>query len=81
MRGTAYSEKEIQMFAALGLRALLDTSITVVQLYKMAVDEAFIENLQGPAVESLRRTYGAMAKCHPYRQTKEWDDLISLEDR
>jgi hypothetical protein len=73
------SAKERKLFIALGLEDLVDhlqSNPTV--LYRMAVEQAFCENLSGPAVDSLRRCYIALHNCNPYRGTPEWDAMIQL---
>lgn len=72
-----YSEKEQQMFNFLKIGHLTRMMFPS-SLYDCAVKKAFTENLQGNAVESLRRTYSALTKCFPLRLTKEFDDLIEL---
>lgn len=69
------SEKENMMFGQLGI---LKIDLQVGQLYQLAVNRAFSENLQGPAVDSLRRCFKALADPAMYRGTPEWDALISL---
>lgn len=76
-----YSEKEIKLLLFFGLEKLLDERdgfITPPTLYRMAVEKAFIDNLQGPEVESLRRCYKALIKSEIYRGTFEWDNLIQF---
>lgn len=74
------SNKEIQMFKMLGLERLLSKLDDPVTLYRLAVENTFCNNLQGPAVDSLRRCYTAIRKCSVYRCTPEWEALIKLED-
>ena len=85
-----YSEKEIQMFKALGLEDKIQFfADNPVQLYHLAVEHCFLNNLKGVeilflnnlkgvAVDSLRRCVIALNKCKVYRGTQEWDDLIEL---
>lgn len=46
----------------------------------MVAMEVFLDNKQGPAVESLRRCINAVRNCSPYRMTSEYDALITLDD-
>lgn len=72
-----YSEKEIEMFNALGLSDKIKFfAENPVQLYNLAVERCFVNNLTGVNVESLRRCVIALNKCKVYRGTQEWDDLI-----
>lgn len=74
-----YSEKEIEMFNALGLSDKIKFfAENPVQLYHLAVERCFVNNLTGVAVDSLRRCIIALNQCKVYRGTQEWDDLIEL---
>lgn len=74
------SEKEAKMFEILGFGYLLDKEIDIeaLSLYRMATEQCFLENTQGPAVESLRKSYKAYLTCKVYRMTPEFDALIEL---
>ncbi len=72
------SEKEIEMFSALGLGNFFDLAIEVLPFYRIAVEKIFIANTQSKAADSLRRTADALTQCKIYRRTKEFDDLIQL---
>lgn len=71
-----YSNREIKMFTALGQYDLLLHNIVPTAVYKTAVDHAFVNDMKGPAVDALRRTYRALWDCSAYRMTAQWDDLI-----
>lgn len=73
------SEKERAMFTALGLEGQLWLPLPVSSFYEMAVRRVFLGNMQGPAVESLRRCVKALDTGKIYRGTFEWDSLIQLE--
>lgn len=74
-----YSEKEIEMFNALGLSDKIKFfAENPVQLYHLAVERCFVNNLTGVAVDSLRRCIIALNQCKVYRGTQGWDDLIEL---
>jgi hypothetical protein len=75
------SEKEKQMFILLGWEYLFLANLEVSALYNLAVQKCFLQKDCGPAEESLRRCVIALSnagKSHPYRCTKEFDDLIIL---
>jgi len=76
-RGTDYSEKEIKLIETFGYGDLL--SVNAPSLYRMMAEKAFIADMKGPHVESLRRCMKAIQECKIYRLTKEWDDLIQME--
>lgn len=73
-----YSEKELQMFEALGWERRLVTALAPSSITRMAVEKAFIFAQQGLAVESLRRVAAALNLCQIYRMTPEWDAMIEL---
>ena len=72
-----YSQKEQDMFAALGYTDLMD-SIDPIGLYNMAARRVFEKNIQGAAAQSLRRTSKAISDSSPYRNTPQFDNLIKL---
>jgi len=75
-----YSDSEIKLFTKLGYANILqEPSITPPVLYRMAIEQAFLNCLIGPEVEALRR--GAinvlwMGKVN--RLTPEFDELIKF---
>ena len=79
-----YSDKEFAMIKALSpqwakiIEEGRDGSLAEVSVLRILVEHCFIENLQGLAVESLRRCYKAIRECKPYRMTPEYDALIQL---
>lgn len=78
---TDLSEKESEMFEQLGFKELIDLEVSdlhEMDIYRMAVYKVFIEDMKGPAVESLRRTFTAFSRMKPYRMTPEFDALIQL---
>jgi hypothetical protein len=71
-----YSASEIELFRVIP-GAFFDDSIAAPMLYRTAVEHCFLNNLQGPAVEALRKA----AKClltgeGPYRFTNDFEDLL-----
>lgn len=79
----AFSQKELMMVSKID-SVFLNTVINTVKNYSPIVvfnalaSICFIENKQGPAVESLRRCLRACEKGYPKRLTKEYDNLIIL---
>jgi hypothetical protein len=72
-----YSEKELAMLRAVGVSDAVLNGLTPNRVYDLAVQKAFVNNLSGPAVESLRRCYIHLsAGC--YRCTPEFENLIQL---
>jgi hypothetical protein len=69
-----YSPAEIKLFTAFGYENF--SNFDEVPLYRICVEKAFTENLQGPHVEALRRAYKAIMHCHPYRHTPEFEELL-----
>jgi hypothetical protein len=70
-----FSDKERDLFVFFGLSNLIDY-IEPVTLYQMCVEKAFLDDIQGPYVDSLRRCYKALRNCSVYRMTQEWDEMI-----
>lgn len=78
MGGFEYSEKEHQLIDHFGFDEISE-KINPIAMYRMMAEKAFMEELTGPAVDSLRRCLIAYHKCTVYRMTKEWDDFIQLD--
>ena len=74
-----YSENEKKLFAALGIERYTEHSIVPSIVYRAAIEEAFIQNKQGGAVEALRRGAKAfLVDGTPYRLTEAFDKLIEV---
>jgi hypothetical protein len=76
--GDFYSDKEKKMFELLGVKEMMN-HLEPTSLYRVAIEEAFLENKTGPAVDSLRRCAKAFSNHKPFRMTEEFDALIILE--
>lgn len=73
------SNKETEMFLKLGFTQEEIGRQRVLQLYHNAVLKVFYEDLQGSAVESLRRCYReCIVDMKQIRLTPEFDNLIDL---
>ena len=55
--------------------------INPVTAYRMCVEEAFVNAMEGPHVEALRRAWRVLTTCTAYRGTEEFENLISFEER
>lgn len=75
-----YSKKEQQLFTALGYSDLLNQEPAV--LYRMVALNLFKENSYTKEflIESVRRCLNAIDNGTPYRLTKEFDELILLDN-
>lgn len=73
-----YSQKEQELFTALGYEDLLTQEPVV--LYRMVALNLFKQNETGFFVRSIRRCLNAIDNGTPYRLTKEFDDLILLDE-
>ena len=73
-----YSTKELQMFVSLGYEDIIVTTLPPPNLYRIAAEEAFINDSRGSAVESLRKCCKALRNCKVYRMTPEWDEMITV---
>ena len=65
------------MFAELGQSELFTQPISIMSLYRVAVEECFMADVRGKAADSLRRCLRAIYNGTD-RRTKEFDDLIVL---
>jgi hypothetical protein len=74
-----YSDKEREMLECFVDSNLLD-NVDPVTVYRIAVHEAFIANINGPAVDDLRRTFTALELGTCTRLSPEWDEMI-IADR
>ena len=79
-----FSAKEEAMFYALGLDDEINFAkkgmTSPFQVYQWAVNKCFLEKIEGPAVDSLRRCYALFGEGKECRLTPEWDALIRLEE-
>jgi hypothetical protein len=79
-----YSEKEMAMIEAISphwakvIENDVDSTLNPPRVLEILAVGCFINNEQGPAVDSLRRCIAAMQSCQTYRKTKAFDDLIQL---
>ena len=72
-----YSDNEIALFEDLGyFKGISCENFDPVPLYRMAAVKAFLCDDRRPCVDRLRKACQAIENCSPYRQTKEFDDLI-----
>jgi hypothetical protein len=75
-----YSQKERELFTALGYKDLLNQEPVV--LYLMVARELFKQNKTGILVDSFRRCFAVYDNGQmPYRLTQEFDNLIVLKDQ
>lgn len=72
-----YSDKEREMFKRFELGYLLD-HLEPPALYRAAIEHAFLNEMTGAPVDSLRRCARALFNSSPYRMTPEFDSLITL---
>jgi len=72
-----YSQKEQELFIALGYEDLLTQEPAV--LYRMVALNLFKQDETGVLVDSIRRCLNAIDTGTPYRLTEEFDELIVLE--
>ena len=75
-----YSDKEMKLISFFGFAEIVKNdkghSIATPSLYRMMVEKAFIENMKGTEVESLRRCAKALYTGKINRLTTEWDEMI-----
>jgi len=76
-----YSKRERELLKFFGVAKMIEArSMPVMAVYRSAMEQAFLDDMQGPEVESLRRCMRALQKGEPYRNTPEWDELIKFSD-
>ena len=76
------SAQEEKMFINLGFVDILNLKVSgysVTALYKGATEKCFVEKMEGPYVESLRRCLKALQESTPVRHSDEFDALIRGE--
>lgn len=73
-----YSEKELNLFEALGFEYRMYDHVEPSVMYRMLVEHCFMENIQGDLAESVRRCINAFWQGYPFRLTPEFDGLITL---
>lgn len=77
MTNIQYSQKEQELFTALGYKDLLTQEPAI--LYRMVALNLFKQNKSGVLVDSFRRCFTVFDNGQmPYRYMKEFDDLIEL---
>lgn len=73
------SQSEQLMFTLLGYGDLLASEdLEPITMYRIALEDAFLNSKKGPGVESLRRCYKALTSGTPHRLTPAFDALIEL---
>jgi hypothetical protein len=79
-----YSENELKMIQSISphwhrlISENKDSSIGPLAVYRVLVEQCFLENKTGPAVEALRRGLNAFNNGKVFRNTTEWESLISF---
>jgi hypothetical protein len=72
-----YSENEKLLIESFGMTDISE-QLEPLPLYWLMVEKAFVRNINGPHVESLRRCYKAMMGMSVFRLTPEFDELIII---
>jgi hypothetical protein len=70
-----YSDKEKQLIEFFGFSDIIN-NVQPPVLYRMMAEYAFIHDLSGPYVDSLRRCIMALNHALVYRMTTTWDEMI-----
>lgn len=74
-----YSYKERKLLTHFGVAHMIGHNISAINIYRCAVENAFISGESGKYVESLRRCFIALNDWTVHRLTKEFDDLIDID--
>lgn len=83
MKPNSYSDKEFAMIKAVSpywAKLISESKVDFCPptVLEIVAKEAFLEDMKGPAVDSLRRCLKAYTKGKVYRITSEFDELIQL---
>lgn len=78
-----YSEKELRLIRVISFHwydIIINnkTDVSPPAIYDILALNMFIENRTGPEVDALRRAVTAIHDCTCYRNTPEWDELITF---
>ena len=73
-----YTVNEVRLIREFGYGDLVEHIDVPHSLYRMCVEKAFCENMQGPHVEALRRVYNVLVACKMYRHTEEFEELCKF---
>lgn len=75
-----FSENEAKLIAMFGYADLIESgSLSPLMLYRMCMEKAFVDGMQGPHVDALRRVMKAVRDCEPLRHTPEFEALTELK--
>ena len=74
-----YTPGEKRLIDAFGYGHLCTLIDSPPPLYRMCVEKAFIDKMEGTHVEALRRVYRAIMLCTTYRHTDEFEKLTEFE--
>lgn len=69
---------EKKLFVAFGFKLEAIAHIPIVTMYRLCMEKAFLENLQGLHVEAARRACRALFVDGIYRGTPEFDEMIQF---
>lgn len=75
-----YSPGEIKLFTMFGCADLVQHIDCPMTLYRICVEKAFLDNMQGSHVEALRRVYLALRTGAPFRMTDEFEQLVEFQE-
>lgn len=74
---TQYSEGEVRLLTACGVKAKYVFDLKPHHAYQLAIQNVFFSGETGPHVDALRRAAKAvLIDCTPYRLTAEFEKLI-----
>lgn len=55
-----------------------EIAVSIDVIYKLVLENIFINDISGPAVDAFRRIFIAYRNCDPYRDTQEFEELAKF---
>lgn len=74
------TDGEINILRALKCEHYTKITNSVDVVYRMVMENIFINDIRGPAVDAFRRIFIAYRNWGPCRGTKEFEELAKLDD-
>lgn len=56
----------------------IEYAVSIDVIYKLVLENIFINDIKGPVVDAFRRIFIAYRNCDPYRGTKEFEELAKF---
>jgi len=76
-----YSDKEILLLVSMQMGYNFVNATTPDIIYKAMAIRAFMERIEDWRANAIRSCINAFNDCKIYRLTKEWDNMIAIDDK